>query len=66
VRDSEGGSTYCPGCGRAVAVRDWYRMLRYGLTAAVACEACGTLVAGVYDGPVEHWGARRLPLFVGG
>ena len=66
VRDTEGGSTFCPGCGCAVAVRDWYRMLRYELTEAGACAACGTLVAGVYDGPVGHWGARRLPLFVGG
>lgn len=63
---SEGGSTYCPGCGCAVAVRDWYRMLRYELTEAGACVACGTLVAGVYDGPAGHWGARRLPLFIGG
>jgi pyruvate formate lyase activating enzyme len=47
-------------------VRDWYRMLRYGLTEAGACVACGTPVAGVYDGPVARWGARRLPLFVGG
>jgi pyruvate formate lyase activating enzyme len=66
VRANEGGSTYCPGCGCAVSVRDWYRVLRYGLTEAGACVACGTLVAGVYDGPVGRWGARRLPLFVGG
>jgi pyruvate formate lyase activating enzyme len=47
-------------------VRDWYRMLRYELTDTGACGACGTPVAGVYDGPAGHWGTRRLPLFVGG
>jgi hypothetical protein len=50
----------------AVAVRDWYRMLRYKLTEASACAACGTLVAGGHDGPAGQWGARRLPLLVGG
>jgi pyruvate formate lyase activating enzyme len=66
VNDIDGGTTFCPGCGRAVVVRDWYRMLRYELTDTGACAACGTRVAGVYDGPAGHWGARRLPLFVGG
>ena len=66
VHDIDGGKTFCPGCGRVVVVRDWYRMLRYELTDSGACAACGTEVAGVYDGPAGHWGARRLPLFVGG
>ncbi len=66
VHDIDGGTTFCPGCGRAVVVRDWYRMRLYELTDAGACAACGTGVAGVYDGPAGHWGARRLPLFVGG
>jgi pyruvate formate lyase activating enzyme len=66
VHDTDGGSTFCPGCGRAVVVRDWYRMVRYELTDTGACAACGTLVAGVYDGPAGHWGTRRLPLFVRG
>jgi pyruvate formate lyase activating enzyme len=66
VHDTDGGSTFCPGCGRAVVVRDWYRMLRYELTDTGACVACRTPVAGVYDGPAGHWGTRRLPLLVGG
>jgi pyruvate formate lyase activating enzyme len=64
VHDAEGGSTYCPGCGRAVVVRDWYRMRRYRLTDGGRCVACGTPVAGVFEGPAGHWGARRLPLSV--
>jgi pyruvate formate lyase activating enzyme len=66
VHDTDGGSTVCPGCGRAVVVRDWYRILRYDLTDDGACLACGTRIPGVYAGPVGHWGARRLPLLVDG
>ena len=66
VHDTDGGSTVCPGCGRTVVVRDWYRMVRYELTDDGACRSCGARLAGEYDGPVGHWGPRRLPLFVGG
>jgi len=66
VHDPDGQTTRCPGCAEPVVVRDWYRMLRYELTDAGTCAACGTRVAGVYDGPAGHSGARRLPLFVGG
>ncbi len=65
VHDADGGSTFCPGCGRAVVVRDWYRILRYELTDDGACKSCGTRLAGVYDGPAGSWGRRRLPLFIG-
>ena len=66
VHDTDGGSTICPGCGRAAVVRDWYRMVRYELTDDGACTFCGTRLAGVYDGPVGYWGPRRLPLFISG
>ena len=66
VHDDEGGTTYCPGCGAAVVVRDWYVLRRYALTDDGRCESCGTAVPGVYDGPAGHWGARRLPLTVAG
>jgi pyruvate formate lyase activating enzyme len=64
VHDTEGGTTVCPGCGAAAIVRDWYSMRRYALTDDGRCRGCGTAVAGVYDGPVEHWGARRLPVLI--
>jgi pyruvate formate lyase activating enzyme len=62
VHDAEGGSTWCPGCGSAVVVRDWYAMRHYALTDDGRCRACGCQLAGVYDGPAGHWGRRRLPL----
>jgi pyruvate formate lyase activating enzyme len=66
VHDSEGGTTYCPGCGTPVVVRDWYQMRRYRLSDDGHCRSCGVRVAGVYDGPAGGWGARRLPLSVVG
>jgi pyruvate formate lyase activating enzyme len=62
VHDAEGDSTWCPGCGSAVVVRDWYAMRHYALTDDGRCQACGCQLAGVYDGPAGHWGRRRLPL----
>ena len=59
VHDSEGGTTYCPGCGAVVVVRDWYVLNRYELTESGGCLSCGTPVPGVYDGPAGGWGARR-------
>jgi pyruvate formate lyase activating enzyme len=59
VHDSEGGTTYCPGCGASVVVRDWYVLNRYELTDRGTCRSCGTAVPGVYDGPAGGWGARR-------
>src|SRR5262249_62025904 len=62
VHHRDGDTTRCPGCGRAVVVRDWYAMRHYGLTDSGCCEQCGTQLPGVYDGPVGTWGARRLPV----
>ena len=59
VHDSEGGTTYCPGCGAPVIVRDWYVLSRYELTDRGACRSCGTALPGVYDGPAGGWGGRR-------
>jgi hypothetical protein len=46
-----------------VAVCNWYLMLRFESTEAGACVDCGTLIAGVQDGPAGHWGGRALRLF---
>lgn len=62
VHDPAGGTTSCTGCGAAVVVRDWYVISRYGLGDDGACVHCGHRIAGVYDGPAEDWGARRLPV----
>jgi pyruvate formate lyase activating enzyme len=62
VHDREGGTTRCPGCGKDVIVRDWYRIEHYALTDDGRCTSCGTAVAGVFDGPVGNWGRRRQPI----
>jgi pyruvate formate lyase activating enzyme len=67
IHDPAGGSTYCPGCGAAVVVRDWYVIDRYELTDDGSCRSCGGRVPGVYHGQAGHWGARRVPVsLIGG
>jgi pyruvate formate lyase activating enzyme len=62
VHDSEGGGTYCHGCGEQVIGRDWYVLSGWKLTGEGACTYCGTPCAGRFDGPPGRWGARRLPV----
>jgi pyruvate formate lyase activating enzyme len=60
VHDPEGSSTYCPGCGRRVIERDWYRLGAYRVTDAGHCRSCDTRIPGLFDGPSGGWGRRRL------
>lgn len=62
VRDLEGDTTRCSGCGAALIVRDGYRIASYRLDEGGRCLACGTQLAGVFDGPPGSWGPRRLPI----
>jgi len=62
VRDTEGGSTWCPACGVRVIERDGYRIGDYRLTDDGCCRECGTPLAGVFDGPAGNWGAYRQPV----
>ena len=41
VHDRTGGTTFCPGCGKPVIVRDWHEILRYAVTADGRCDHCG-------------------------
>jgi AmmeMemoRadiSam system protein B len=45
-----------------VISRDGYVLGAYGLDDGGRCTACGAIVPGVFDGPVEHWGQRRQPV----
>ena len=65
VHDETGGSTYCHGCGDRVIGRDWYEMTAWKLTEDGHCKNCGTLCAGVFDGPPGRWGSRRMPVYLG-
>jgi len=62
VHDTEGGTTFCPGCGNAVIVRDWHRILNYRVTAAGRCKECGAALAGRYEAFKTAFGARRVPV----
>jgi pyruvate formate lyase activating enzyme len=64
VHDTDGGRTTCPGCGAAVVERNWHVIGRYELTDHGRCTACGTALAGRYDGSVGEWGRRRLPVSI--
>jgi pyruvate formate lyase activating enzyme len=62
VHDTEGDSTYCPGCGGRVIERDWYRLGEWRLTDGGHCAHCGHAIAGVFEDRPGDWGPRRLPV----
>jgi pyruvate formate lyase activating enzyme len=62
VHDNEGGTTYCPGCKRALIVRDWYQILDYQLRTDGTCPHCGTAIAGRYERFEGQFGRRRIPV----
>jgi len=58
VHDQDGQTTWCPCCGAAVIVRDWYRVAPVGLSGG-GCVACGAKIPGVFDVAVASPGRRR-------
>ncbi len=62
VSDVDGGSTFCHHCGARVIQRDWYELGEYRLDDSGHCQACGTAIPGVFNGPAGHWGRRRKPV----
>ncbi|HWQ37675.1 MAG TPA: AmmeMemoRadiSam system radical SAM enzyme [Burkholderiales bacterium] len=65
VHDPEGGTTFCPGCGQALIMRDWYRILSYRLGAEGSCTGCGAAVPGRFEAFHGQFGRRRIPLAIG-
>jgi pyruvate formate lyase activating enzyme len=59
VHDFEGESTYCHSCGEILIGRDWYQLSTWNLNGNACCTKCGTLCAGVFDGPPGDWGPKR-------
>jgi len=47
VPGDPGNNTYCPGCGRAVLVREGFAVREYHLNGD-RCEYCGTHLPGVW------------------
>jgi pyruvate formate lyase activating enzyme len=61
VHDPQGGSTFCPGCGRRVIERDWYDLGEYHIRDG-ACSFCGAKIAGHFENEPGAWGSRRMPV----
>ena len=62
IHNAESGSTYCHDCGETTIGRDWYELGIWNLDDAGRCLTCGTMCAGVFDGPPGDWGRRRMPV----
>jgi pyruvate formate lyase activating enzyme len=60
VRDAEGGSTWCSGCGARLIGRLGYDLQHWGLTPDGRCARCGTPCAGVFAPAPGTWGSRRM------
>ena len=65
VRDLEGGTTSCTECGEVVIVRDGYDLRSWRLTDDGRCRACGSALAGRFEGPPGTWGSRRRVVHLG-
>lgn len=61
VHDSEGGSTWCPHCGKLLIERDWYELGDWNL-ADNRCRFCDFEIAGRFEPRPGSWGANRLPV----
>jgi pyruvate formate lyase activating enzyme len=66
VHDVVGQSTRCHACGALLIERDGYQLGKWGLDERGRCLACGEPCAGVFERAPGQWGARRLPVRMGG
>ena len=62
VRDPQGASTSCTGCGQQIIGRDGYVLRSWQLTESGACSHCQTPLAGLFRGRPGTWGNRRQPV----
>jgi pyruvate formate lyase activating enzyme len=67
VHDTQGGTTFCPGCATALIVRDWYRIESYTLTAEGKCPKCDASIPGRFEKFESRgqFGRRRIAVTVG-
>jgi len=62
VHDKTGDTTFCPGCGKVVIERDWYRILGYAMDGGGHCRHCGTAIAGRFGAFGKPFGPQRIPV----
>jgi pyruvate formate lyase activating enzyme len=62
VHDRVGGTTSCASCGEPLVVRDWHRVLRYGLTPDGCCAHCNAPLPGRFGAFEGRRGALRVPV----
>ncbi|MBW3092285.1 AmmeMemoRadiSam system radical SAM enzyme [Bifidobacterium sp. 82T10] len=60
VVNRDGDTTFCPGCGAALIVRDRYDIVSYRLSADGHCPDCGSAIPGRWDADgAGGFGRRR-------
>ncbi len=65
VHDTEGGTTFCPGCATPLIQRDWHAVMHYDVDPQGGCPHCGTRIAGHFAPKLERsFGRRRIPVRV--
>ena len=62
IHDGEGDTTFCPGCGKPLIVRDWYDIKAYRLAESGTCPECATPIAGRFGRFGKPFGRRRIPV----
>ncbi len=64
VHNPDSDTTYCPNCGNAVVVRDWYQLGRYSLDSNGRCIRCSYQIKGKFEGPKGDFGPGRIPIAI--
>lgn len=65
IHHSDGDTTYCPSCGSALIVRDWYKINQYHVTPNGHCPDCNTRIAGCFEKKYAgQFGRRRIPIII--
>ncbi len=59
IRDPEGQTTRCPGCGAVVIARDGYAIEEVALDGQL-CRRCGAAVPGIFEDARQSSGRRRV------
>ena len=64
LRDDEGSTTFCTGCGAELIGRQGYEVTALALSEEGTCKSCGTACVGRFAGKLGSWGNRRLPIAI--